>query len=89
MKFVQEKALIGKFFEEIALDTRKYCYGIRDVLYAIDSSAVLTLIVFENLDITRIVVCASDMTSASFLLQFVLFSFSDSDSFSLIVVLMW
>jgi len=56
VKFVQEKALIGKFFEEIALDTRKYCYGIRDVLYAIDSSAVLTLIVYENLDINRIVV---------------------------------
>lgn len=56
VKFVQEKALIAKFFEEIALDTRKYCYGIRDVLFAIDSSAVLTLIVFENLDISRIVV---------------------------------
>jgi len=56
VKFVQEKALISKFFEEIALDTRKYCYGIRDVLWAIDSQAVLTLIVFENLDINRIVV---------------------------------
>jgi len=55
VKFVQEKALISKFFEEIALDTRKYCYGIRDVLYAIDSNAVLTLIVFENLEINRIV----------------------------------
>jgi len=59
VKFVQEKALISKFFEEIAMDTRKYCYGIRDVLYAIDSSAVLTLIVFENLDINRIVVGTS------------------------------
>jgi len=59
VKFVQEKALISKFFEEIALDTRKYCYGIRDVLYAIDSSAVLTLIVYENLEISRIVVGTS------------------------------
>jgi peptide chain release factor subunit 1 len=59
VKFVQEKALISKFFEEIAMDTRKYCYGIRDVLYAIDSSAVLTLIVFENLDLNRIVVGTS------------------------------
>jgi len=56
VKFVQEKQLISKFFEEIAMDTRKYCYGIRDVLYAIESSAVLTLIVYEDLDISRIVV---------------------------------
>jgi len=56
VKFIQEKALISKFFEEIALDSRKYCYGIRDVLWAIDSQAVLTLIVFENLEINRIVV---------------------------------
>jgi peptide chain release factor subunit 1 len=55
VKFVQEKELISKFFEEIACDTRKYCYGIRDSLYAIDSSAVVTMIVFENLEITRIV----------------------------------
>jgi peptide chain release factor subunit 1 len=72
VKFVQEKALIGKFFEEIALDTRKYCYGIRDVLYAIDSSAVLTLIVFENLDINRIVVRVSVSCWVS---SFVLISF--------------
>jgi len=56
VKFIQERALISKFFEEIATDTRKYCYGIRDVLFAIDSSAVLTLIVYEDLDISRIVV---------------------------------
>lgn len=53
------------------LDTRKYCYGIRDVLYAIDSSAVLTLIVFENLDINRIVVCFLISTSnASYSLHY-------------------
>jgi len=56
VKFVQEKALISKFFEEIAMDTRKYCYGIRDILFAIGSSAVLTLIVYENIEISRIVV---------------------------------
>jgi len=56
VKFIQEKVLISKFFEEIATDSRKYCYGIRDVLYAIDSSSVLTLIVYENLEINRIVV---------------------------------
>jgi len=55
VKFIQEKELIGKFFEEIAQDTGKYCYGVRDCLYALDSGAVETLIVYENLDITRFV----------------------------------
>jgi len=55
VKFIQEKELIGKFFEEIAQDTGKYCFGVRDCLYALDSGAVETLIVYENLDITRFV----------------------------------
>jgi peptide chain release factor subunit 1 len=57
VKFIQEKDLIGRFFEEIAQDTGKYCFGVRDCLYALDSGAVETLIVYENLDITRFVVC--------------------------------
>jgi len=56
VKFIQEKQLISKFFEEIAQDTKKYCFGIRDTLFAIDSSGVQTLIVYENLEINRIVV---------------------------------
>jgi len=55
VKFIQEKALVGRFFEEIAQDTGKYCFGIRDTLFAISSSSVHTLIVFENLDINRFV----------------------------------
>lgn len=57
VKFIQEKELISKFFEEIAQDTGKFCFGVRDCLYALDSGAVETLIVYENLDITRFVVC--------------------------------
>jgi len=53
VKFVQEKKLISKFFEEIAQDTNKYCFGIRDCLYALEGSAVHTLILFENLDLDR------------------------------------
>lgn len=55
VKFIQEKELISKFFEEIAQDTGKYCFGVRDCLYALDSGAVETLIVYENLDVTRFV----------------------------------
>lgn len=53
VKFVQEKKLIQKYFDEIALDTGKYCFGITDTLKGLDMGAVETLIVWENLEITR------------------------------------
>ncbi|KAH9857577.1 peptide chain release factor eRF/aRF subunit 1 [Lenzites betulinus] len=55
VKFVQEKKLIQKYFDEISQDTGKYCFGIDDTLKALDLGAVETLIVWENLDITRYV----------------------------------
>ncbi|KAG2140971.1 peptide chain release factor eRF1/aRF1 [Suillus bovinus] len=55
VKFVQEKRLIQKYFDEISQDTSKYCFGIDDTLKALDLGAVETLIVWENLDITRYV----------------------------------
>ncbi|CAN8253001.1 unnamed protein product [Cochlearia groenlandica] len=53
VKFIQEKRLIGKYFEEISQDTGKYVFGVDDTLNALDSGAVETLIVWENLDINR------------------------------------
>jgi len=53
VKFIQEKKLISKYFEEIAQDTGKYCFGVHDTLYALDMGAVETLIVWENLDTWR------------------------------------
>jgi peptide chain release factor subunit 1 len=53
VKFIQEKKLIGKYFEEISQDTGRVCYGIEDTLKALELGAVETLIVFENLEITR------------------------------------
>ncbi|KAJ6546912.1 peptide chain release factor eRF/aRF subunit 1 [Mycena capillaripes] len=53
VKFVQEKKLIQKYFDEISQDTGRYCFGIEDTLKALDLGAVETLIVWENLDITR------------------------------------
>jgi len=47
--------LISKFFDEIAQDTGKYCYGINDTLYALDLGAVETLVVWENLEMNRVV----------------------------------
>ncbi|KAJ7684509.1 peptide chain release factor eRF/aRF subunit 1 [Mycena polygramma] len=53
VKFVQEKKLIQKYFDEISQDTGRYCFGIEDTLKALDLGAIETLIVWENLDITR------------------------------------
>lgn len=55
VKFVQEKKLIQKYFDEISQDSGKYCFGIADTLKALELGAVETLIVWENLDITRFV----------------------------------
>ncbi|TFY70675.1 hypothetical protein EVG20_g2327 [Dentipellis fragilis] len=55
VKFVQEKRLIQRYFDEISQDTGKYCFGIDDTLKALELGAVETLIVWENLDITRYV----------------------------------
>ena len=52
---MQEKKLIQKYFDEISQDTGKYCFGIDDTLKALELGAVETLIVWENLDITRYV----------------------------------
>jgi len=54
VKFVAEKKLICKYFDEINLDTGKYCFGVDDTLKALDLGAVETLIVWENLDINRL-----------------------------------
>eukprot|EP00744_Colponema_vietnamica_P001364 GILI01002265.1.p1 GENE.GILI01002265.1~~GILI01002265.1.p1 ORF type:complete len:435 (+),score=130.34 GILI01002265.1:103-1407(+) len=55
VKFVQEKKLITKYFEEVAQDTGKYVFGIEDTLRALDMGAVELLIVWENLDVQRLV----------------------------------
>uniref|UniRef100_A0A0K0FFA7 Eukaryotic peptide chain release factor subunit 1 n=2 Tax=Strongyloides TaxID=6247 RepID=A0A0K0FFA7_STRVS len=53
VKFIQEKKLIGGYFDEISQDTGKYVFGVVDTLHALEMGAVETLICWENLDITR------------------------------------
>lgn len=55
VKFVQEKKLLETLYTEIALDTGKYCFGIDDTLKALELGAVETLIVWEDLPMTRYV----------------------------------
>jgi len=59
VKFIQEKRLINKYFEEINVDSGKVCYGIDDTLKALEAGACETLIVYENLEITRWVLKSS------------------------------
>lgn len=54
VKFVQEKRLISKFFEEIAQDSGKYCFGVKDTLLGLDMGAIETLIVWEDLPVSRL-----------------------------------
>ena len=53
VKLVQEKKLIQKWFDEIAMDTGKYCFMLKDTLAALEQGAVETLLVWENLDAER------------------------------------
>lgn len=55
VKFIQEKKLIGRYFDEISQDTGKYCFGVEDTLKGLELGAVETLICWENLDIQRYV----------------------------------
>ncbi|CAK0785096.1 Ethylene-responsive transcription factor 13 [Coccomyxa viridis] len=54
VKFVMEKRLISKFFDEISQDTGKFVFGVGDTLQCLEMGAVETLIVWENLEVSRI-----------------------------------
>ncbi|KAI0990433.1 hypothetical protein GJ496_002018 [Pomphorhynchus laevis] len=56
VKFIQEKRLISRYFDEISRDSGLYCFGVDETLYALEAGAVETLIVWENLEIMRIMV---------------------------------
>lgn len=53
VKFVQEKRLISRFFDEISQDTGKFVFSVKDTLACLEMGAVETLIVWENLDCDR------------------------------------
>lgn len=55
VKFIQEKRLINRYFDEISQDTGKFCFGVDDTLRGLEMGAIETLIVWENLTVTRFV----------------------------------
>jgi len=56
VKFVQEKKLITNFLDEVAQDTGKYCFGIKDTMTGLEMGSVETLIIWEAFDVVRIVI---------------------------------
>jgi len=54
VKFVAEKKLLSTYYTEIAKDTGMYCFGVKDTLIALESSALSRLIVFEELEGERL-----------------------------------
>merc|ERR1719372_33053 len=56
VKFIQEKKLISSFLDEVAQDTGKYCFGIKETMQGLEAGAVETLIIWEAFDMNRIVI---------------------------------
>ena len=53
VKFIQEKRMISEYFNEISMDTGKYCFGVSDTFKALDLGACELLLVWEELEVTR------------------------------------
>jgi peptide chain release factor subunit 1 len=54
VKFVHEKKIIGRFFEEISKDSGKFVFGLKDTMDALEYGAVEILIIYENLEQNRL-----------------------------------
>jgi peptide chain release factor subunit 1 len=55
VKFIHEKKVIGKFFDEIAKDTGKYVFGVKDSLEAMENGSIDIMIIFENCEYNRLI----------------------------------
>ena len=53
VKFVHEKKIVGKFFENIALDTGMIVFGVEDTMKALELGALETMLLFENIEVMR------------------------------------
>jgi len=55
VKFVQEKKILSKFFEEISTDSGLVVFGVHDTMKVLETGAIETLLLYENLDLHRLV----------------------------------
>jgi len=55
VKFVQEKKILSKFFEEISVDSGLVVFGVHDTMKVLETGAIETLLLYENMDILRVI----------------------------------
>lgn len=53
MQLVREIKVLSQYYEEISRDSGCYCFGIEDTMAALEAGAMETLVVWEQLDMTR------------------------------------
>jgi peptide chain release factor subunit 1 len=53
VKFVHEKKVISKFFDNISMDTAMIVFGVEDTMKALELGALETMLLFENIEIMR------------------------------------
>jgi peptide chain release factor subunit 1 len=53
VKFVAEKKLVSKFFDQIAQDTGMVVFGVEDTMKAMEIGALETMMLFEYLEVNR------------------------------------
>jgi peptide chain release factor subunit 1 len=56
VKFVQEKKIVSKFFENISMDTGMVVFGVEDTMKAFEEGNAERLLMFENLETMRYIV---------------------------------
>jgi peptide chain release factor subunit 1 len=49
LRFIIERKLLLQYFTEIDIDSGKYCFGIKDLIFSLELGAVETCLIFENL----------------------------------------
>jgi len=50
-----KKKVIGRFFDEIAKDSGKYVFGLKDTMEALENGSIDILIIWENMEFNRLV----------------------------------
>jgi len=65
VKFVQEKKILSKFFEEISTDSGLVVFGVHDTMKVLETGAIETLLIYENMDIHRLILKNKEDESTS------------------------
>jgi len=60
VKFMQERKIISSFFEQIAMDTGMVAFGVQDVIRAFEMNALESIILYENIDLLRVIMKFKD-----------------------------